>query len=301
MNRLIIDGSNLLHRAHWIANSNSNLSVYHLFLSSMKKLMVDYSTSDVFCAWDTRLVYDSVSFRKEMTGHTYKGNRDRERNEEVHNNQENIARITEYLGVKNIYPGILEADDVIYWLCKYRADDKHNIIVSADQDLLQLIGDNTSVYSPIKKVLVNTDNFEEFTGVSIDSFVQFKALMGDKSDNIQGVPRCGKKTALRYIEQGVTSCLTPENLEIYNSALKLVDLSQGIKEHPGDVDLYESQYTDLQELQPDLDKFRSVCESYNLKTMITNIPTFKRLINNVDEASVIENTVNDLVKRLNLS
>ena len=52
-----------------------------------------------------------------------------------------------------MYPGVLEADDVISWMSK--KSDELKVIVSVDQDMLQLIDDNNVVYSPMKDVLID--------------------------------------------------------------------------------------------------------------------------------------------------
>jgi len=300
MKHLIIDGSNLIHRAHWIAEAHKNLNVYHLFLSSIKKLLVNFNTNKVFCTWDAKLVPNSTNYRFTLTRNQYKGNRDRERNERVHANQDVIVSMLECLGIKNIYPGVLEADDVIYWLCKHSLPNDEKVIVSADQDLLQLIDENTSVYSPIKDIIIDSNNFELHTKVSIDQFIDYKSLMGDKSDNIPGVPGCGPKTARKYIRNGIKASLTKKDYDLYQITRKVVDLTQGIKEHPQDADMYEEQTRKMDNLKPDLDRFKVVCESYNLKQMIGNISTFRRILTQVNTDKVIENTINDLVKRLNL-
>ena len=63
-----------------------------------------------------------------------------------------VRKISKGLGLCNMYPGVLEGDDVIAFLCKEL--DGHNVIVSVDQDLLQLIDHRTDVYEPIKKHVV---------------------------------------------------------------------------------------------------------------------------------------------------
>ncbi|MBN1263652.1 MAG: hypothetical protein JW991_04825 [Candidatus Pacebacteria bacterium] len=78
------------------------------------------------------------------------------------------------------------------------------IIVTADRDIFQLINDSTLVYAPIKGFsearLFDAEGVKESLGVWPDQIVDYKALMGDSSDNYPGVPGIGPKTAVRLLE-----------------------------------------------------------------------------------------------------
>ncbi|MBP3431689.1 MAG: DNA polymerase I [Clostridia bacterium] len=112
--------------------------------------------------------------------------------------------IKEMLGVLGIkyfeIPGI-EADDIIGTIAKN--SDLEHILVSGDRDLLQLIDDNTSVWLT-KKGVTDIEKYDEKAlfekfGLSPRGIVDLKALMGDMSDNIPGVPGVGEKTALSLL------------------------------------------------------------------------------------------------------
>ena len=150
-----------------------------------------------YLAWDSKIFQGESNFRKDS--HTeYKQTRDRTKDEEIYKHESTIKDLCESLGMHNICPGVLEADDVIYWLSTHFKDD-HKTVVSVDQDLVQLVNDNTNVFSPIKKVLITEDNFEEINKIPKEHFVSCKALVGDKSDNIFGIPRVGLKTAKKML------------------------------------------------------------------------------------------------------
>ena len=148
-------------------------------MTSVKKYVEKFDSAEVYSVWDKRLVEDEKNYRQILTEHEYKGNRDKERNENVYKNEELTSTLLSSLGVRNIYPGVLEGDDVIAWLCTKLHGDK--VIVSADQDMLQLIDDRTIVYSPIKDIIIDNSNFNETVGIDKENFVRYKALMGDKS------------------------------------------------------------------------------------------------------------------------
>ena len=108
-----------------------------------------------------------------------------------------------------------EADDIIGWLvtksCLKSNQIETNLeqidsnfetkftILSTDADYLQLVNENVTVYSPIKKIMYQVDTvFEEF-GIYPHNFLLYKTLIGDKSDNINGVKGLQLKTLLKTV------------------------------------------------------------------------------------------------------
>lgn len=101
-------------------------------------------------------------------------------------------------------PGF-EADDIIATLAADARNQGHRVsVLTSDKDLLQLLDDGTHLLMPGKMGAVNEMNLTSFDGkfgFPIDRFVDFKALMGDPSDNIPGVAGIGEKTAARLVSQ----------------------------------------------------------------------------------------------------
>jgi DNA polymerase-1 len=143
------------------------------------------------------------------------------------------------LGVKCVSIDSFEADDVIASLCHHYANHK-KVIISTDGDLLQLVSENTHVYSPTKEELVTLSNFKEITEVRPEDYVSYKAMVGDSSDNIKGIEGVGPKTALEilnwidydfFAEQNekdippkLQKAFTPEAKQQYELAYKLTSL-----------------------------------------------------------------------------
>jgi 5'-3' exonuclease len=84
----------------------------------------------------------------------------------------------------------LEADDMIGYLAP-KFDS--SIIVSADQDFLQLCSDTIQVYSPIKKKFYGPKEVYDELGLWPQNYINYKVLMGDKSDNVPGIKGLGDK------------------------------------------------------------------------------------------------------------
>ena len=89
----------------------------------------------------------------------------------------------------------LEADDIMAYVAKRASDaGKKVTIVSSDKDFLQLVNDNIEVYAPVKKKTFTADNIFEELKVLPTNYNLVKALIGDNSDNLQGVKGLGIKT-----------------------------------------------------------------------------------------------------------
>lgn len=297
---ILIDSSNLLHRAVWIAeNVRKNVNPSYIFLTSVKKYAQMFDCSEIYSVWDKRLVRGIKNYRRQAKQVEYKGTRDAKKNEKVFSHEDTTTELLNCLGVKNMYPGILEADDVISWLCSKLKG--HKVVVSVDQDMLQLVDEETDVYSPIKDVHINTHNFEEVTTVKRDQFLRYKSLMGDKSDNLPGVEKCGPKTALKLVNNHPTDDTLLENLgeeklKPYFANLKLIDLTEGHRQHPDDVKLYEEQFHKLQQHEPEFTNFKSMCESLNMNKIVDQIDQWKDTF----APEKLNETLQDIVNKLQL-
>lgn len=242
MKYLLIDGNNLLHRAFWIAKykeqEDSNLYL-EIFLKSIKLYAELYPSDKIICTWDKKMYLDEgKNFRQELC--EYKQGRDENYNKKVYEHIDDINRFLLSLGVKIMYPGYLEADDIMHWCTTQHLDDDF-VIISVDKDLLQLVSPNTKVYNPIKKQEYNIVNFEALIGIPVEKFVLQKAIIGDVSDNIKGLEKIGIKRAQKYISGEYQ--FTSEQQEIVEKNLKLVDLSQGWQiNEPREQRIYEKQF-----------------------------------------------------------
>jgi DNA polymerase-1 len=91
----------------------------------------------------------------------------------------------------------VEADDTIAYLALDSFKDWNSTIMSADKDFLQIVNDHVKVWSPTKKKLYGPQDVLNEYGVASHNFVYFRALMGDVSDNIDGIKGCGLKTIIK--------------------------------------------------------------------------------------------------------
>lgn len=109
-----------------------------------------------------------------------------------------IQEALKLLGVTQMQHKLLEADDLAGFLCSQT--NKPTLLITGDQDWLQLVNRHTSWHDPIRNHMVTHANFATFTGcIDANSFVQSKALQGDKSDDIPGVGGLGETYAAELL------------------------------------------------------------------------------------------------------
>src|SRR4051794_2646750 len=163
------------------------------------KLLTDYKPKGVAVAWDTRPVH-----RAELS-ETYKSER-RPMPDLLREQFPYFRPIVEAFGYRNLEFEGWEADDVIATLAT-RADEAgvKTCIVSTDRDAFQLVSDNvTLMMTPRGVADVNVytpERVEARLGITADKVPDFIGLKGDPSDNIEGVPGIGDKTAAQLIQK----------------------------------------------------------------------------------------------------
>lgn len=202
---VLIDGHSILNRAFYgmpdLTNSEGiHTNAVYGFLNILFKILDEEKPQYLAVAFDVH----HPTFRHEMYPE-YKGTR-KPMPEEL---REQVPLIKEVLNSMNIkimeLPGF-EADDILGTVAK--RSEKTGVyvsVVSGDRDLLQLASDNICIRIPKTKHGTTTiENYnekdvKELMGVSPTEFIDVKALMGDTSDNIPGVPGIGEKTALSII------------------------------------------------------------------------------------------------------
>jgi len=112
--------------------------------------------------------------------------------EESESIENQLLRLIDYLKFLPVNISVidkLEADDIIAYLAP---KSNQSIIISADQDFLQLVSENVTVYSPIKKKYYTPEKVMEEFGLYPQNFLSMKILLGDTSDNVPKVPKLGK-------------------------------------------------------------------------------------------------------------
>jgi DNA polymerase-1 len=245
-----------------VANSRGGVNHLFIVLTSIKSYVEKFKPKKMYCAWDMRKSSE-VAFRKQGDS-VYKETRDDEYNAQVHELTSVIENLFESLGIINVYPKRGEADDIIFWLSKKLSGE--NVIISADTDLLQLVSAETKIFSPIKKILFDIPMMYEKYNMHPNRFCEFKCIVGDKSDNIEGVPGFGNKRALDIIKGEKT--LTNDQQKIVDRNKELINLDNSLNEMWTDeYKFYDTQIA-AAECKPNFTTFKNICEKFNLNSIL---------------------------------
>lgn len=294
---LILDSNALLNRAFYAipeltTSEGIHTNAVYGFVNMLFKMKEELKPDYIVAAFDKK----GPTFRhKEYED--YKAGRKKMPSELA----EQFPIIKELLGLLSITKYELEgfeADDIIGSLAKYA--EKNNIevfIVTGDRDALQLASENINVVITKKGVTETaTYNYKSFVdefGVTPTQFIDVKGLMGDKSDNIPGVPGVGEKTAYKLIQtygsieevlnniDNISGKKLKENLETYREqAIFSKKLATIVTEVPIEFDLDEIKSQESY----DKEGLKKLLLKLQMKSMIDKLPKG----DNIEEESIEE-------------
>jgi len=168
-----------------------------------------YTLRNTFCTDNLIFCFDHGRGLREQEHSFYKANR---RGKELSPNEQ-LSRaslreqtanlkfnILNKLGFVNVlFTDGYEADDVIASVVKRQRTNALYTIVSADEDLFQLLTDDINMYNPRSKQVFTNKCFMEKYGIEPQQWPMVKAIAGCKTDNIPGIYRVGEKTAIKYL------------------------------------------------------------------------------------------------------
>ena len=202
---VLIDGHSILNRAFFGLPDLTNAEGLHTnaiygFLNIMFKILEEEKPEYLTVAFDVH----APTFRHKMF-EAYKGTR-KPMAEELRQQVPLMKEVLHAMGIRTIEQEGLEADDLLGTLSK-RCErmGMEVVIISGDRDLLQLATDHVEIRIPkTKRTGTEIENYyavdvKEKYQVTPTEFIDVKALMGDTSDNIPGVPGVGEKTATKII------------------------------------------------------------------------------------------------------
>ncbi|MDH5299783.1 MAG: DNA polymerase I [Gammaproteobacteria bacterium] len=196
---ILVDGSSYLYRAfHAMPNfSNSKgepTGAIYGVINMMKRLLRDYDTDRVIMVFDAK----GKTFRDEMYPE-YKANRP-SMPDELRGQIEPIHQILQAMGFPILMIEGVEADDVIGTLAAHASQaGQRTIISTGDKDMAQLVNEHVQLVNTMTETHMDIDGVVEKFGVPPQLIVDYLALIGDKVDNIPGVPSCGPKTAVKWL------------------------------------------------------------------------------------------------------
>ena len=217
---LLVDGMALLFRGFFATSFRGNYmkttkgmptnGVYQ-FMRYFLDAVDTFNPTHVICCWDM----GSKTFRTDLYD-GYKANRPAPP-EELVPQFELIKEVVASFNMPNIGLENFEADDCIGTLAKLYGVDDDVIILTGDQDILQLVDDGIQVAIMRKGQgnyeVFNQENFYDKKGIYPNQIVDLKGLMGDSADNYPGVKGIGEKTATKLLQEHETIDKLLENMD----------------------------------------------------------------------------------------
>jgi DNA polymerase-1 len=301
---LIIDGLNLFLRnfavLNYINQQGTHVGGLGGFLRSLGSLVKQIQPTSIYIIFDgvgssinrKNLLPEYKSGRNVLRVNKTSFNSAEGENESKTNQIIHLVHYLQCLPLKILLIDGVEADDVIAFLSKELTKNKKNktFIVSADNDFLQLVDENITMYRSVEKEFVTPQVVKEKYGVHPFNFLLYKTLMGDNSDKVGGVKGLGggkfkklfpevlgsEKLSLDHIynicaekyKEHIIYCRALENFDNLRKAYKIMDLSNPM------LDEQEKEYI-LKQVKEN---------SYEL-----NIPTFIKFYHQDGLGNVLKN------------
>ena len=217
---ILVDGSSYLYRA-FFASQQADLrtsegfpsGAVRIVTSMMRSLVRQYPESRITVVFDAK----GKTFRDDYYPE-YKANRP-SMPDDLRSQIEPIHNIIRAMGFPLVMIEGVEADDVIGTYAAQATREKTSLLISTgDKDMAQLVNEHVTLINTMSDTIMDVKGVNEKFGIPPELIIDYLALMGDKVDNIPGVPGVGEKTALALL-QGIG------NIEsLYQNLDKIADL-----------------------------------------------------------------------------
>jgi len=269
---MIIDGRYLCYRTKYsrggnLSYNNMDTGVFYGFFNTLQSIANNHFITNTVIMWD---VSKSGVRREEFKG--YK-NRDTvlatpQEVEEKIRFEESYLFLTQLcskLGFATYSLPKYEADDLIALWC-IQFSKGTNIIITRDEDMYQLINENTYLYDPDKKIMKTLQWFRRTYGIEPEQWINYKAIAGCKSDTVPGVPGMGEKRTLAYLKGDKTyTNKVEQHHDLYELCYQLVVLP-----HPS----LKNYWLPYKETRLNEDEFTQFCFECGMVSFIEKIHKF---------------------------
>lgn len=302
---VLVDGSSYLYRAFHALPPLTNskglpTGAVKGVINMMRRLQKDYPSSTLVVVFDAK----GKTFRDDMYSE-YKANRP-PMPDELRVQIEPIHQIIDAMGLPMLIIDGVEADDVIGTLAMEASKLNLPVVVSTgDKDIAQLVDEHITLVNTMTDTTLDRDGVCEKFGIAPDLIIDYLALLGDKSDNIPGVPGVGEKTALALL-QGIggldsiydrldevaelsfrgaktTSAKLVENKELAYLSYELATIKTDVKLPLG--------VTELQNASPDQNQLLTLFTEMEFKTWVTDLSSTElteHVIEDIDSSQLSE-------------
>lgn len=213
LNSLLIDGENLLkigfHGTKNTQTENGSVGTIFHFINTIKRFYSEFGITKVVVFWEGE---NSTQYREGYYPYYKKNRKGRYTDEQLYDLGRQRQRIKQYieeLYIRQVEVPECEADDGIAYYVK-NSPNESKIILSADRDLLQLVGEDVKQYLLDKKVIITDKNFISFFNYHRGNVGLIKMIAGDSADNISGLQSIGEETTLKLFPELKTEAKTSD-------------------------------------------------------------------------------------------
>ena len=198
---VLIDGSSYFYRAFHalppLTNSKGQPTgaVYGV-INMIKRLIKDYQPEHIAVVFDAK----GKTFRDDWYSE-YKANRP-PMPQELSSQFKPMMDVLYAMGLPLLVIDGVEADDVIGTLARIASEQGQEVLISTgDKDMAQLVNEHVTLINTMSNQILDIDGVKTKFGVTPAQIIDYLTLVGDTSDNIPGVNKCGPKTAVKWLEQ----------------------------------------------------------------------------------------------------
>ena len=275
---ILVDGSSYLFRAFHALPPLSNAKGEPTgatvgVINMLRKLIADYQPTHMAVVFDA----PGKTFRDDLCPE-YKANRP-PMPDELRAQIEPTLDIIRAMGLPLLIVPDVEADDVIGTLARQATDEGRDTLVSTgDKDMAQLVNQHVTLVNTMTDTVMDEAGVMNKFGVRPDQIIDFLALTGDSVDNIPGVPKCGPKTAAKWLAEYDTLDKLIENAEAIKgkigeslrASLDFLPLSRTLTTIKTDVDI-EQKPEDLRPHDGDREQLRAHYERLESRRLLASL------------------------------
>lgn len=283
---VIIDANSLINRAYYairyemVTSNGVYTKAVYGFLNMLYKIYAENDFSHIAICWDLK----APTFRHKAYSE-YKAGR-KKMPDDLASQIPILKKILSIMNITNVEMEGFEADDLIGTISNMAENaDMESLIITGDKDALQLSSNKTKVLITKKGIsqfkLYDDEVMKEEYSLTPTQFIDLKGIMGDKSDNIPGIPGVGEKTGIKLLERFDTL----ENMLSHTSEIEGEKLKQKIEENAQIALMSKKLATinrnvpidirieDLICREPDFTELRKIYKELELKTFLKKIPS----------------------------
>ncbi|WP_019895099.1 DNA polymerase I [Hydrogenovibrio halophilus] len=275
---ILVDGSSYLFRAFHamppLTNSEGHpTGAIYGVVNMVGKLIEQYQPERIAVVFDAK----GKNFRHEMFA-DYKAHRP-PMPEELALQIAPIHDLIKALGIPLLMVEGVEADDVMGTLAHQATEVKMDALLSTgDKDMAQLVNDHITLINTMNDTLMTPKTVPEKFHVKPDQIIDYLALVGDTSDNIPGIPKCGPKTAAKWLAKYETVDNLIEHAdeiggkigETLRDNIDQLKLSQKLTTIRTDCEL-PIALSDIKRQTPDMAALQALLQKYELKNWLNKV------------------------------